>query len=67
MISERHTKLQLSELAIANDLQRKDKQVELSLLLQDLEQNRLIRSQKAGEQTQYEISHDLLALAVGQR
>lgn len=66
MISERYTKLQLSEKALTNDLERKGKQVELTILLQHLEQNRLIRSQKAGEQTQYEISHDLLALAVGQ-
>ncbi|MEZ4883845.1 MAG: SUMF1/EgtB/PvdO family nonheme iron enzyme [Chitinophagales bacterium] len=68
MISERHTKLQISQEAIENDLQSKKVAIppKLSNLLQDLEKRRLIRSQKAGEQTQYEISHDLLALAVGQ-
>ncbi len=68
MISERHTKLQISQNAIRKDLESKKVKIPTSLpqLLQDLEKRRLIRSQKAGEQTQYEISHDLLALAVGQ-
>jgi len=66
MITERHTKLPMSERAIAHDLQNKEVQVELSKLLKDLKRNRLIRTLKAGKQIQYEISHDLLALAVGQ-
>lgn len=66
MISERHTKLQLGEQAIALDLQKKNKAIELPALLQQLELKRLIRAQKAGEQRQYELSHDLLAKAVGE-
>ena len=68
MISERHTKLQLSEQAIQKDLQVNGVQLNQKVpnLLQDLKKRRLIRSQKSGRQTQYEISHDLLALAVGE-
>jgi hypothetical protein len=35
-------------------------------LLKDLEYRRIIRTLKVGDETQYEISHDLLALVVGQ-
>jgi formylglycine-generating enzyme required for sulfatase activity len=67
MISERHTKLQVS----ADDLQKDlaDKGVHLKRpleeLLLDLERRRILRTLKSGEQTQYEISHDVLALVVG--
>lgn len=67
MISERYTKLQLSEEEIRKDLL--DKEVELPLLhplLNDLEEGRLIRSLKAGGRPRYEISHDVLAKVVGQ-
>lgn len=68
MISERNTKLQLSAEAIKKDLQTKEVQIDQKLpdLLRELEERRLIRTQNIGGQTQYEISHDLLALVVGQ-
>jgi hypothetical protein len=68
MISERHTKLQLSAEALQKDLDTKEVILKspLSSLLRDLEQRRILRTIKAGEQTQYEISHDVLALVVGQ-
>jgi hypothetical protein len=68
MISERHTKLQISEEELRIELQERDIPLELPLkeLLSDLEKRRLLRTQKSGIKTQYEISHDLLALAVGQ-
>ncbi len=66
MISEKHTKLQMSDLLISKELHYKKITVELPYLLKDLEQYRIIRSKKAGGQIQYEISHDLLAQAVGQ-
>lgn len=69
MISERHTKLQLSEAALRDDLQTKGinlKKTDLNALLRDLERRRIVRTLKSGDQTQYEISHDILALVVGQ-
>ncbi len=68
MISEKHTKLQVEESAIAKDLTQKqvNPQKPLKELLKDLEKRRTLRTLKANEQTQYEISHDLLARAVGQ-
>ncbi|RKN79775.1 ATP-binding protein [Ulvibacterium marinum] len=68
MISEKFTKLQLSEPAIMADLD--DKKVisknPISDLLNALEKRRILRSLKIGDETQYEISHDSLALVVGQ-
>jgi hypothetical protein len=68
MISERFTKLQLSEAAIRADLEHKKviSQKPISELLKDLELRRIIRTIKVGDETQYEISHDVLALVVGQ-
>lgn len=68
MISERHTKLQLSEADLQKDLRAKEVALKRPLqdLLADLEQRRIVRTLKAGEQTRYEISHDVLALVVGQ-
>ncbi len=68
MISDRHTKLQMSVEALQKDLDSKDVVLKkpLSKLLRDLEQRRILRTIKSGEQTQYEISHDVLALVVGQ-
>ncbi len=68
MISERHTKLQMS----AGDLENALAANAVSLvypvadLLRDLEQRRIVRTLKSGEETQFEISHDVLALVVGQ-
>lgn len=68
MISERHTKLQLTSTDINEAL--KDNEIELqkplSILLQDLRNRKIIREFKQDEQTTYEITHDILALAVGQ-
>jgi len=68
MISERHTKLQLSEEELQEELHERGIKLKSPLknLLSDLEKRRLLRTQKSGIKTQYEISHDLLALAVGQ-
>lgn len=68
MISERFTKLQLSEAAIKEDLEHKNVLIKkpAGALLKELEQRRIIRTIKIGDETQYEISHDVLALVVGQ-
>lgn len=68
MISERFTKLQLSEGEITRDLEHKKIVGEkpISELLKELEQRRILRTIKVGDETQYEISHDVLALVVGQ-
>ena len=68
MISERFTKLQLSEAAIKEDLEHKNvlSKKTVGQLLKELEQRRIIRTIKIGDETQYEISHDVLALVVGQ-
>ncbi|MCF8247217.1 MAG: AAA family ATPase [Saprospiraceae bacterium] len=68
MISERHTKLQLNEADMQLDLQAKGIALKRPLpeLLRELETRRIVRPLKAGERTQYEISHDVLALVVGQ-
>lgn len=68
MISEKFTKLQMSGLAIKTDLEHKKvvSKKPVEELLKELEQRRIIRTMKAGEETQYEISHDVLALVVGQ-
>jgi hypothetical protein len=68
MISERHTKLQLGEGDLENALAKNGVVLQKPLpdLLRDLEQRRIIRTLKSGEQTQFEISHDVLALVVGQ-
>ncbi len=68
MISERHTKIQLS----VEDLQKKLKAHEVKLkhplpkLLGELQQRRILRAIVSGEQQQFEISHDVLAHVVGQ-
>ena len=68
MISERNTKLQMSGEELQKDLDSKGVILKkpLSSLLKDLEERRIIRTLKAGDSTQYEISHDILALLVGQ-
>lgn len=68
MISERFTKLQLNQKDLQSDLDRKKvfSNKPLTPLLKELEQRRIIRTLKAGDATQYEISHDALALVVGQ-
>ncbi len=68
MISERFTKLQLSEAAIIDDLDHKNVVAKKPIadLLKELEKRRIIRTIKVGDETQYEISHDVLALVVGQ-
>ena len=68
MISERFTKLQMSEAAIKADLDNKkvSSKKPIAELLKELEQRRIIRTIKAGDERQFEISHDTLALVVGQ-
>ncbi|MEO5683299.1 MAG: ATP-binding protein [Chitinophagaceae bacterium] len=68
MITEKFTKLQLSEAALQKDLEHKNviSKKAINGLLKDLELRRIIRTVKLGDETQYEISHDVLALVVGQ-
>jgi hypothetical protein len=68
LISERHTKLQSTASNLAHELIAKSVNLKkpLATLLNDLQQRRILRTIKAGDQTQYEISHDVLALVVGQ-
>lgn len=68
MISKRNTKLQLSYQELKSGLEKNGLTLNFSLtnILKELEERKIIRPLKAGDQTKYEISHDLLALAVGQ-
>lgn len=68
MISERFTKLQVDQATLVEELNRRKVQLpsDLDPLLLDLERRRIIRKLKSGDQTQYEISHDTLALVIGQ-
>ena len=68
MISERSTKLQLTHHELKHELTQQDIKInkQLSFLLDDLEDRRIIRTIKTGDETRYEISHDLLAYVVGQ-
>ena len=68
MITERNTKLQISEQDLQKDLDAKNVKLNAPLpnLINDLETRRIIRTIKVGDDTQYEISHDILALLVGQ-
>jgi hypothetical protein len=68
MISERYTKLQLSAADLETALTKNAVALQQPLpdLLRELEQRRILRTLKSGEQTQYEISHDVLARVVGQ-
>ena len=67
MISERDTKLQVSQAEIEEVLQQNEVTLHqpLTQLLDTLAKRRIIRTLKSGGQTQYEISHDLLAKVVG--
>lgn len=68
MISEKFTKLQLSETAILKELEAKKvvSRLPIANLLADLVQRRIIRTIRSSDERQYEISHDVLALVVGQ-
>jgi hypothetical protein len=68
MITDKFTKLQLSEAAIEADMAKKKviPKKPFAELLEYLKSRRIIRTLKAGNEEQYEISHDLLALVVGQ-
>ena len=68
MISERDTKLQVSQADIEQGLKKEGVVLRGSLheiLLQGKER-RMIRTLKVGDEARYEISHDLLAKVVGQ-
>lgn len=68
MITERNTKLQIDEENLQQGLESDNIQLKspLTNLLHDLEIRRIIRTTKAGDKTQYEISHDILAQLVGE-
>ena len=67
MITGRRTKLQLSEAELEKDLAEKEVKQEAPLpnLLKELENRRILRKIRSGEQTLFELSHDMLALVVG--
>lgn len=67
MISERHTKLQLTPEDLLRELTDNGivLKVPLQDLLRELEGRRILRSLRSGGQIQYEISHDVLAQVVG--
>ena len=69
MISERFTKLQLSSVGMMEILDQRGityEKEKIPSLLKELERRRILRKLKSGDQTRYEISHDTLALVVGQ-
>ena len=68
MISDRLTKIQISEKELRDSLSENKVILKKPIgeLLHDLESRRIIRALKMGDETQYEISHDVLALVVGQ-
>ncbi len=68
MITDRSTKIQISEKELSESLSLKNVTSKKSIidLLTELEHRRIIRTIKAGDEAQYEISHDVLALVVGQ-
>jgi Leucine-rich repeat (LRR) protein len=67
MISERHTKLQVSAADLQQHLAHNHIALQQPLpeLLRDMEEHRILRALKSGEVTQYEITHDVLAKVVG--
>jgi Leucine-rich repeat (LRR) protein len=68
LISGQNTKLQLAEIDLQNGLATREVVMHQPLrqLLDDLIRRRTLRTLKVGDETQYEISHDVLALVVGQ-
>ena len=68
MISERNTKLQVNEEGLRRELSRRQVAINEALLplLDELETRRIIRKVRAADEVQYEISHDTLALVIGQ-
>ena len=69
MISESFTKLQLDHQTIVNTLEKRGIDIDpkqVLPLLEALEGRRIIRRLRSGELTRFEISHDTLALVVGQ-
>jgi hypothetical protein len=68
MITERNTKLQLSKDAIAQELAQRNVEcpAPVASLLKALETRLIVRRSKMGEEVKFEISHDVLALVVGQ-
>ncbi|MEL6941755.1 MAG: ATP-binding protein [Bacteroidota bacterium] len=68
MISKQSTKLQLTETEFQTALKDAGIQLhqQLPVLLNDLKKRRILRTLKTGDLTRYELSHDLLALVVGQ-
>lgn len=68
MITEKSTKLQLSKIALEKELQQNSITLQKSLeeLLKELHIRRIIRTIRCADEIQYEISHDVLAMVVGQ-
>lgn len=67
LISERHTKIQATAESLQEELKAKEVHLlrTLDTLLGEFVRRRILRTVKAGSQTQYEISHDVLAKVVG--
>ncbi len=68
LISQRYTKLQVSEIDLQTGMKKRPFKEGKSLadLLASMVARQILRTLKSGDETQYEISHDVLALAVGQ-
>ncbi len=68
LISERYTKLQVSEVDLQRGMKERPFKEGKSLadLLASMVACQILRTLKSGDETQYEISHDVLALVVGQ-
>lgn len=68
MVTKQYTKLQVTEDALKKKLEADKIELKKSLiqLLGALEQRRIIRTVKVGEETKYELSHDVLAKLVGE-
>lgn len=68
MISERHTKLQVTMEELQGELTRNSIQLQipLAVLLEDLMNRRIIRTLRSSDENRYEITHDLLAFIVGE-
>ncbi|MBL7728774.1 MAG: ATP-binding protein [Dinghuibacter sp.] len=68
MITERNTKLPVSAFTVEQALAQKNiyPQQPVAELLAELEKRRIVRTLKTDGETQYEISHDVLAVIVGE-
>ena len=67
MISDRYTKLQVSQPELQAELDRRGVELSqpLATLMKAFEERKIVRPLRSGSEVEYEISHDVLALVVG--